>query len=97
MPLEQPNLLRMVLILRLALVAPGERWAPAIPFPWCSAMSKVMATLTSFDLPTFRPQDDLIRRVMQLFGKQVVKEVLDVEVVAAMSDLFTRKSQGLRV
>jgi hypothetical protein len=51
--------------------------------------------LTS-DVPAFRPQDDLIRTVTQLSGKQVFEELIDVDAIADMFDPFKDKLQALR-
>ena len=50
--------------------------------------------LTS-DVPAFRPQDDLIRTVTQLSGKQVFEELIDVDAVSTMPDPFKDKLQIL--
>jgi len=49
--------------------------------------------LTS-DVPAFRPQDDLIRTVTQLSGKQVFEELIDVDAIADMPDAFKDKLQA---
>ncbi|MBT8439893.1 MAG: hypothetical protein KJO91_09210 [Gammaproteobacteria bacterium] len=50
--------------------------------------------LTS-DVPAFRPQDDLIRTVTQLSGKQVFEELIDVDAIADIPDPFIGKIQEL--
>jgi hypothetical protein len=43
--------------------------------------------LTS-DVPAFRPQDDLIRTVIQLSGKKVFEELIDVDGISEIVDPF---------
>jgi hypothetical protein len=43
--------------------------------------------LTS-DVPAFRPQDELIRMVTKLSGKQVFEELIDVDAIGGMVDPF---------
>jgi hypothetical protein len=44
-------------------------------------------TLTS-DVPSFRPQDELIRTAIKLSGKQVFEELIDVDAISELSDPF---------
>ena len=40
-------------------------------------------------VPAFRPQDELIRTVTQLSGKQVFEELIDVDGLPGIVDPFT--------
>ncbi len=46
--------------------------------------------------PAFRPQDELIRTVTQLSGKPVFGELIDVDAIGDIPDLFSEKLQELR-
>lgn len=51
--------------------------------------------LTS-DVPAFRPQDELIRTVTQLSGKQVFEELIDVDALSDIVDPFTARLLELK-
>ena len=51
--------------------------------------------LTS-DVPAFRPQDDLIHNVIQLSGKQVFEELIDVDAISDMPDPFKSRLLELK-
>jgi hypothetical protein len=61
-----------------------------------SASGELPYVVLTSDVPAFRPQDDLIRTVTQLAGKQVFEELIDVDAIAGMSDPFTDKLQELK-
>jgi hypothetical protein len=48
------------------------------------------------DVPSFRPQDDVIRTVTQLSGKQVFEELVDVDGIAGMVDPFVAELNQLK-
>jgi hypothetical protein len=53
--------------------------------PLSGALPHVVLTA---DVPAFRPQDDLIRTVIKLSGKQVFEELIDVDAIGDMVDPF---------
>jgi len=61
-----------------------------------SASGELPYVVLTSDVPAFRPQDDLIRTVTQLSGKQVFEELIDVDAIAGMPDPFTVKLQELK-
>jgi hypothetical protein len=61
-----------------------------------SASGELPYVVLTSDVPAFRPQDDLIRTVTQLSGKQVFEELIDVDAIADMADPFTKLLNELK-
>lgn len=61
----------------------------------CDATGAMPIVVVSADLPTFRPQDDLIETVIQLSGKAVFEELIDLDAIGSLADPFKAKIQTL--
>ena len=68
----------------------------SVSFDEAEVSGKLPYVVLTSDVPAFRPQDDLIRRVIQLSGKQVFEELIDVDAIADMPDPFTTRLQALQ-
>lgn len=82
---QSPGIVQMLKDLRFSVSIESTPASGELPY----------VVLTS-DVPAFRPQDDLIRTVTQLSGKQVFEELIDVDAIADMPDPFTEKLQELK-
>ena len=71
---QSPEIVRLLGDLRFAVTLENAAVSGALPY----------VALTS-DVPAFRPQDDLIRTVTKLSGKQVFDELIDVDASAGVT------------
>ncbi|MFQ5773114.1 MAG: hypothetical protein ACE5GS_01210 [Kiloniellaceae bacterium] len=71
---------------------PVQQLLADLRFPLVVESSEVTGELpimvVNSDLPTFRPQDELIETVVQLSGKPVFEELIDLDAIEAVQDPF---------